>query len=310
MTKETLDFIHQAYIMSVEAPKTLNIIDILKGLSSNLSNYVSPDEDSEEFELFLRNIESSIRIRQKTFQLTNMVTDIVFTMIYIAIWGNREKDLDIDINIVARRKSLESELTKLLEKSESHDKFGIRGIVLNNDSGDDHIEINKLVKFSIFVRNILAKGNRKDFRDFSDWVKNNPKIDTHTKERLSHLLKIPFRICNVKDYINNPKKNGYQSLHFILVTEMYSDVLPGSEFEFQFRTNQMHQHSVNGQAKHETYKQQSIDNTIKNVFKIEDFSKVHIIGFTSYNSPDDDIDGIHWSKQLVNRRISNSLVID
>ena len=306
MTKKTLIFLHKAYNEVCEDPNTFNIIDILRKLLDKLSEYKVPAKDSEEFDVLYRNIESSIRIRQKTFQLTNMVSDIVFTMLYIGLWVNNEHGLDIDINILARRKALESELTKFLEKGEVHDRFGIRGIVLNNDSEDDSIETQKLRKFCLYVINILTKSNRKDFRNFSDWV-DNSNLDDFTKQRISYILNIPFLVNRKKDYIINPKENGYQSLHFVLMIEMYSDVLPGAEFEFQFRTNQMHRKAVNGSSKHSLYKER-LDDSIKNVFTIDDFSKVNIVGFTSYNSSDDDIDGIHHAKSLFNRRISSTLV--
>lgn len=309
--------------------KMSNILDILKGLYEYLVQYDVPSKDIEQFDLFLRGIQSSIRIRERTFQMTNMVSDVVFTMIYIIIWANETQKLDIDIDILARRKALESELTKILEKTDIHhehagtgrirqednlaetdihDRFGIRGIVLNNDSEDDKIETEKLFILSNYYHNILTKSSRKDYYSFLDWVGNNPKIDDYTKGRLIHLLKIPFKIYNIKDYITNPKPNGYQSLHFVLQAEMYSDYMPGAEFEVQLRTLTMHQHAVNGESNHQIYKD-SIDDNIKAVFTIDDFSKVNIAGFTSYNSVDDDIDGIHWAKQLVNRRISNSLVV-
>ena len=157
MTKETLEFMHNAYISAAETQNISNNIDILKHLQSQLLEYTPVDEDVNEFDMFLRNLESSIRIREKTFQITNMVSDIVFAMLYIAIWANQTQHLDIDIDIIARRKALESELTKLLEKSSIHDRFGIRGIVLNNDSEDDHIEIGKLIK--VFEAKKENKGN-------------------------------------------------------------------------------------------------------------------------------------------------------
>ena len=109
MTQKTLDFLHTAYNDIAETPKTSNIIDILRELLDKLSDYNVPDEDSNEFDVLIRNLETSIRIRQKTFQLTNMVSDIVFVMMYIVIWANKFHGLDIDINIMARRKALERE---------------------------------------------------------------------------------------------------------------------------------------------------------------------------------------------------------
>lgn len=306
MTQETLNFLHEAYNDIASSPETSNIINILNELLKKLDSYIVPDADTEEFDMFYRNIKSSISTRLKTFQLTNMVSDIVFTMLYVGIWANAERNLNIDINILARRKALESELTKLLEKGEVHDRFGIRGIVLNNDSDDDSIETQKLYMFCQYVDNILTSSNRKDLKDFSDW-KDSSNLDTFTKERIDYILKLPFKKITWKDYISNPKLNGYQSLHFVLSIEMYSEVLPGAEFEFQFRTNRMHQNAVNGSSKHSIYKER-LDDNIKKVFTIDDFSKVNIVGFTSYKSSDDDIDGIHHAKSLFNRRISTSLV--
>ena len=308
MTQKTLDFLHATYNEVAETPKTSNIIDILRELLDKLYDYNVSDEDSNEFDVLIRNLETSIRIRQKTFQLTNMVSDIVFVMMYIAIWANQHHELNIDINIMARRKALESELTKLLEKGEVHDRFGIRGIVLNNDSEDDSIETDKLRHFCQYVYNILTKNNRKDYRQFSNWVSGSD-LDSFTKQRITYILGIPFKVEKYKDYISDPKENGYQSLHFVLTIEMYSDVLPGAEFELQFRTNKMHQEAVNGNSKHSLYKER-LDDSIKKVFRIDDFSKVNIVGFTSYNSSDDDIDGIHHAKSLFNRRISSTLVSD
>lgn len=306
MTQETLNFLHEAYNDIASSPETSNIINILNELLKKLDSYIVPDADTEEFDMFYRNIKSSISTRLKTFQLTNMVSDIVFTMLYVGIWANAERNLNIDINILARRKALESELTKFLEKGEVHDRFGIRGIVLNNDSEDDSIETQKLYMFCQYVDNILTSSNRKDLKDFSDW-KDSSNLDSFTKERIDYILKLPFKKITWKDYISNPKLNGYQSLHFVLSIEMYSEFLPGAEFEFQFRTNRMHQNAINGSSNYSVYKNR-LDDTIKSVFRIDDFSKVNIVGFTSYNSPDDDIDGIHHAKSLFNRRISMTLV--
>lgn len=308
MTDSTLSFLHLRYISVMKNPQTTNIIDILKGLYQELSGYEPPEEDTEDFDIFLRNIQSSIRIREKTFDFTNLISDVVFTMMYIAIWANQTLNLDLDINLLARRKSLEGELTKLLIKSAIHDRFGIRGISLNNDSPDDSIETEKITKFFKYVLAVLTKNNRKILNNFEEWIKTNTSIDQYTKDRLTHIINIPFALVDSNNYVENPKPNGYKSLHAVLRVEMYSDVLPGAEFELQIRTNSMHQTAVNGNASHDKYKGR-IDSKIQNVFKLDDFENVSIVGFSSYDSIDDDIDGIHHCKSLFNRRISKSLVI-
>ena len=306
MTRKTLNFLHASYNEVCKDPSTINIIDVLRKLLVKLSEYKVPPKDSEEFDILYRNIERSIKFREKTFQLTNMVSDVCFTMLYIGIWANAEHNLDIDINILARRKALESELTKFLEKGEVHDRFGIRGIVLNNDSEDDSVEISKLRMFCQYVVNILTSRNRKDLKEFSDWIKAS-NLDDYTQKRIEYILNLPFKVSIEKDYIAKPKANQYKSLHLVLAIEMYSDILPGAEFELQLRTIQMHRNAVNGSSSHFVYKNR-LDATIKDVFKIDDFSEVQIVGLTSYDSTDTDIAGIHHANIFVNRRISNHLV--
>lgn len=57
----------------------------------------------------------------------------------------------------------------------------------------------------------------------------------------------------VKDYICFPKKNGYQSMHLVLVDTM------GRYLEIQIRTLDMHAKIESGNAKHEVYKEKKYD---------------------------------------------------
>lgn len=307
MEQKTLDRIHQAYVDACENPDTHNIIDILVELYDNLLSYTPNSNDQKDFDIFLRNIERAINTRKKTFEITNLVSDVLFCMMYITIWANDVYNLNLDLNLIARRKSLESELVKLLEKDQVHDRFGVRTILLNQFSED--INTQKLRAFSEYCINIFTSRNRKDLTDFTKWVMTNPNINDYTKERIHYILNIPFSFKRYKDYIKNPKPNGYQSIHYCLVVDMYSDWLPGAEIECQFRTNAMHQAAVNSpKQSHQNYKNEILM-AHRAVFTIEDFSKVNIVGFTSYNSVDDDIDGIHWYKKIFNRRISKTLVL-
>lgn len=62
----------------------------------------------------------------------------------------------------------------------------------------------------------------------------------------------------VKDYISNPKENGYQSIHSTLI-----DPVSGIVFEFQIRTQIMHEYAEYGVASHWSYKQKVSDQESK-----------------------------------------------
>ena len=62
----------------------------------------------------------------------------------------------------------------------------------------------------------------------------------------------PGGIVQVKDYVANPKANGYQSLHLLVR-------LPsGWRCELQVRTRCMHDHAEHGAAAHADYKADSL----------------------------------------------------
>ena len=343
MKQETFDLIHRNYVLAVE--QSNNILEIVKNLYRLLSECEVCTDDSLQFDAFLNSLERAIKKREKTFQLTNLASDISFVIMYIIIWLNNTQKEGIDINLTARRKSLESELSKLLKRSIAntspriYDRFGLRGNVLNNNSKEESIEL--LYKIVNYTISIIGKQNRRLYNEFIRWLDSSTLIDNFTKERIKFTLSLPFVIEEgeqiphefnpsdypnvyvppspniwypnlVKDYISSPKKNGYQSLHLILALDEYSEILPGSHFELQFRTHYMHQYATNGPASHLEYedKKSKEDNNIdlRDIFLVDDFSKINIVGFTGYNSPDDDIDGVHFAKVFVNRRISSILV--
>ena len=86
----------------------------------------------------------------------------------------------------------------------------------------------------------------------------------------------------------------------------------------------MHEEAEHGDAAHWKYKKylqepenvedaenlqkENKEDPINKVFVVDDFSKIKIVGFTSYNSKEDDRDGIHFAKEFLDRRISTTLV--
>lgn len=70
-------------------------------------------------------------------------------------------------------------------------------------------------------------------------------------------IKSIFKYGNyIKDYIQNPKNNGYQSLHVI-----FYDPSSRGNFEVQLRTLPMHMHAEMGSAKHGSYKKKKYGNS-------------------------------------------------
>lgn len=340
MTKQTLDFIHQSYQEALA--RSRNIIQIIENLYDILKNAEVSDEDSKTYDAFIDGLRNCLKMRQMTSDITDVVTYITITMMHIIKWLNISKQIDIDIILHGRRKSLESDLTKLLRKSNQtlsakiHDRFGLRGTLLN-ESETLAIEYIYLIEDSI--TGILAAKNRKMRKDFIDWVENSDYVNRINKEVIAIVLDIPFDVDCRKDYIKSPKPNGYESLHFILTIQPYTDVIPGSHLEIQLRTKKMNTTATSGSASHKEYKKylnenvdmissdnssnddedidvdtdsfddsSKEDNPLTKVFVVDDFSKLNISGFKSYNSKEDDADGIHFSKDFANRRISSSLV--
>ena len=222
MNQKTLDLIHEKYQESLR--KSSNILEIVKNLY-NLSKDEEVDSaDANEFYSFVDGLRACYRFRENTFASTNITTYITITVMYIIIWLNETYNLHLDINLYSRRKSLESELSKILRKSSEtssvniRDRFGIRGVLLNS--------------------------------------------------------------CN--------------------------------EIEIQLKSLEMHKQAEHGSASHDAYKKylgdDGAEDPINKVFVVDDFSELNIIGFTSYESKENDQDGIHFAKEFSDRRISTTLV--
>ncbi len=301
MQKDTYNSIHRTYVKSVEKSKDImGILENFHDMLCNISDTI-PNEDLSQFDTFLNGVYTSKMIRYQTFDMTNLVTDITFAIMYIIKWLNFTQDYHFDIEFNVRRKALESELSKILFKSNSnsmaniHDRFGLRGIIDNPPS-----EAKELLFFiSEYIITVLVRKSRKDYKLFLDWVNNN--LDNFTKTKIQFVLDLPFKVYRYKNYVDTPKNTGYQSIHYVIALEMFSPVLPGAELELQWRTLSMHKSSSNDDYEESRRKDEDA------VFTIEDFSKVKMVGFTGY-SETDDRDGIHYDKKILNRRISPTLV--
>lgn len=315
MTQETLDLIHISYQASLE--RSSNILEVVENLYSILESAEVAEVDAHAFDTFVDGLRACFQLRRRTFEITNLTTYITLMIMYIIIWLNEVKHLCLDLNLYSRRKSLESHLTKILRKSDSNysvnirDVFGIRGILQNDCSPEEADRYIHLIFNSI--SGILSAKNRKMRKDFVEWLNNNHRINSLDRNILNYLLDIPFRTEFVKDFIKDPKCNNYQSLHFTLTISMYSATLAGCQIEIQLRSAEMHERAEYGEAAHAEYKKYKAEGSDEEdpstkVFLVDDFSKLNITGFSSYISPDDDTDGLHFPKSFGIRRVSPSLV--
>lgn len=314
---------------------SLELGDIMQKHISSLKKIKANDEDSKQLSLYLKQLELSYKERQKTQQITDFLDGIVSTMFHYAQFlnENSKEDEQIYLTISSRRKSLVSELRKIMRdimlgKSGSiKDRFALRYIIENDGDEAENIELlykitNNFIELLCYETNVRI--------EFLDWcAKNVPDELDQIKQTLSiqfvlfdadqpkdtccrfngdvdnppqnlrfltseqRKLVIP-NYCGidpayqfgVKDYVYDPKKRGYQSLHFILYIPATSPVLPGLFIEFQGRTRMMdvNAEDPNSPAYHGFYKENSIDEKIINTFKV-DPKDVELKGFDFRPAP-------------------------
>ena len=309
VTTETLKLLHKAFNEALR--RSHNLIEAEENLYKIVDDEMEFNEsDVKVIDGFLDGVRGSINERMLTFEITNIITYINITLMYIIRWMNSTREHKIDISLDSRRKGLSSELTKLLKKSASgefssyivRDRFGLRGIIWNKDSEEENIQIIDEI-FENIIGIICAK-NRKSRKEFLTWIEENSKILLIDKNIIAYILGIPFGIEAVKDYIRSPKENGYKTLQFTLSVQMYSDTLPGLKFEMQFRTKEMDDQAENGTASHKFYKKTDVGE-LEDVFTVDDFSKINIPGFTKTT----DFDAIGKEGKIIVRRRSSATLV-
>ena len=192
--------------------------------------------------------------------------------LFINIYDLIEKSHpDVNYCIDGRRKSIfsfEKKIRKLIFTSQSFDikdLLAFRIMIFERNSTKAITQCysiaNAIIEFLIVEGFILC-----ECEPLSDISADN--ILTNISIPKKSLLKPEYKNY-VKDYIFNPKINGYQSLH-IRVRDT-----KGRFIELQIRTFEMHLYAQNGDANHQTYKSEKYDSAI---FDNVDVSKLKIPG--------------------------------
>lgn len=164
------------------------------------------------------------------------------------------------------------------------DVLGFR-IIIGNGIKDDMASVEccykiltEIINFFVYQKNCYPL-EAEPLTDAKFIKEDYPQIIVPSKP----LLPSEFAI-NVKDYIQNPKENGYQSLHVVIHSPS------GFYFEIQIRTQAMHFHAEFLTARHDNYKDSRYPSRIE-----FDRSKVNMLGYAYKDGKVHDLIGLETS---------------
>ena len=144
-----------------------------------------------------------------------------------------------------------SKEAKFKNLSRINDIYGSRVIIRANNHETPEQLVNTLYYITKDILelaiseglSILPSEPKKDVKSFK--LDEHPEIILPDKKSICILKEYDSYI---KDYIAEPKEDGYQSIHAILVHPAYGKI------EMQFRTKIMHDYAETGPASHKKYK--------------------------------------------------------
>jgi len=293
----------------------LSIVEHLEKVLNNRKSELSGN-DRVVFNGFLPSLRQTIRHRKLTMGATSLVSDLTDFIRYICIWLNSEKGYNADVKLLSRRKSLTSELKKILIKSLDHandpelvlipptirDRFGLR-IILAQDDPEALLDLTRI------IISILTNPDSDPYIEFTNWLN---VIDCKfggeeiPKNMLLNFLNYHFNLGKVKNYVSFPKPSTYQSWQGTLTVDATSPNLGGFMFELQTRTAAMHKNAEYGPAAHDEYKKE-MELKVKGVFEITDYSG-GIVFYEGPEYPDLDLDGLSEYAEVLFRHVSPHVV--
>ncbi len=331
MKKRTLEIIHEAYVRATKRYAE-TVIDVYSSLIDEINQCKFDDDDLDAIDYFINGLKAGINCRLMEEDYSAVMHDISVYASCLVAYLSETSALVLFVKSQTRTKSaFGSEIPKRLYFASNlvppiiDDLYGMRFITM-----DCKDSITKTCVFAKVFLSILCDLNRKSKEHFLKFVKEN--YDNSTNTTITRLLKIPFqlkeisRTDSIKDFdINNfeageielpteadrnilkgfvnfmkfyfdPKKNGYQSLHFVLTIPSYSEVLPGGKIELQFRTDLMNYFANNRiPANH---KDRVAEFRPYFVLSDEEMKSADISGFYFPLSEENDLAGMYFPKKL------------
>lgn len=154
---------------------------------------------------------------------------------------------DLCFYIEGRRKSFISADNKIIDI--------LKNILLS--------DVNQSEEFTKLLKELKERSLIKDTHAFRIIIFNSSKNMLYELQKnvVEHFNDKGSTLVETKDYVKNPKSNGYQSIHVIIKSST------GEFFEIQFRTFEMHMLCETGAASHSIYKPKdtSFDGTLINI---------------------------------------------
>lgn len=343
MHKKTLEIIHNAYIKATtrSSESVIDVYEALIDELTHC-NISDDDAAAVDYFINGLKAGINCRLMEDDYSAI-MHDIAIYASCLVAYLNENDYFLELEENLfvksISRTKSaFGSEVPKRLYYAANlvppviDDLYGMRFITMNRKGA-----INKTCVFARSFLNILCDLNRKDKNEFLKFVTAN--YDNSTISIITRLLKVPFQLKEIsrsdspeefdiskfddgeielptdkdrqllKGFVNfmkfyfDPKKNGYQSLHFVLIIPSYSDILPGGKIELQFRTDAMNYFANNRiPANH---KDRVAEFRPYFVLTDEELAQTDIAGFHSPLTEENDLAGMYFPKKLYFKEFFN-----
>ncbi len=216
--------------------------------------------------------QKTIEIRNKALYQAKSIPDIISIYIDILMQSNELVDLvhaealqkyrDEIINkkYLSRLRKTFNSIYSFISQDDMNLCFSIEGRRKSFISADNKIlkilkdillsDVNQSEEFTKLLKELKDHSLIKDTHAFRIIIFNSSKTSLYKLQKnvVKHFTEKGSTLLEIKDYLKNPKENGYQSIHAIIKSST------GEFFEIQFRTFEMHMLCETGPASHLIYK--------------------------------------------------------